>query len=259
MASCIEKFPDKNSEEYKQCQQQKAVDAWDAKINVGEAELSPEEEVILNDYNKVITLTKEDETEAINFLNKKAENFFKNAEYYKEGSSYTMASPRIKKRTANQLKKYIEDSDYTYEDYLNYQETGTLPVLNESQIEEEKNIIIKNKKRNFLEEVDNDVRISIEQKLIRQQDIAKKALDKNKFLQNQIVQVNDKGELTGGDLFNVNEEMRRLDYSLTNAREKAKPKINSIQKRVDDAATFTNAEGEKIIDIDQKISYLNSL
>ena len=74
MTSCIEKFPEyqtTQAEEYKQCQKQIANDAWDAKINVGEAELNSDEEAILNDYNKAITLTKEDETDAINFLNKK--------------------------------------------------------------------------------------------------------------------------------------------------------------------------------------------
>ncbi len=261
MLDCKEKFPEyqtTQAEEYKQCQQQKANDAWDSKINVGEAELNTDEAAILNEYNKAITLTDQDETDAVNFINKKTTDIFKNAEYYTEGSTHTMVGPQIKKRNEDQIKKYLKDSGYTYEQYLSFKENGSLPEIEETDIEEEKNIIIKNKKRDFLENVDSDLRIGVEQKLIRQQDIARKALDTNKFLQNQIVQVNDKGDLTGGELFDISSEMRRMTFSLNKSRDDVKPQISSIQKRVDDAATFTNSEGVKITDINKKIEFLKN-
>ena len=261
MTSCIEKFPEyqtTQAEEYKQCQKQIANDAWDAKINVGEAELNSDEEAILNDYNKAITLTKEDETDAINFLNKKTTDIFKDAAYYVDGNTSTMVAPKIKKRSESEIKKYLEKSNYTYEDYLKFKETGNLPILTDDKIEEERNIIIKNKKRDFLENVDNDLRIGVEQKLIKQQDIAKKALDTNKFLQNKIVEVNKDGDLSGGELFDVSSEMNRMTYSLNKSRNKVKPQINTIQTRIDDAATFTNSEGEKITDINQKVAFLKN-
>ena len=52
--------------------------------------------------------------------------------------------------------------------------------------------------------------------------------------------------------------MNRMTYSLNKSRNEVKPQINTIQTRIDDAATFTNSEGEKITDIDQKVAFLKN-
>jgi len=260
MASCIEKFPDVNSEEYKTClQKQQDKDAWSNKINTGTGKFTEEEEVIVKDFNKTITLTKEDEEKAIEHLNNKTKNLFDKAGTYTtktwRGNSYVTTT---KTRSEEQIKKFFEDSNYSYDDYLVYKDTGNLPALTDSQIEEEKDIIIKNNTRDFLEEVDDDLRKSIVFKLAEQQNIAKKKLDTNKDSQAKIVTVDDKGNMNGGELFDIDKQIRLMSTSLEMSRDKVKPEISRIEKRMNDVATFMNTDGESVVDINKKIEFLQS-
>jgi len=260
MASCIEKFPDVNSEEYKTClQKQQDKDAWSNKINTGAGKWTEEEEVIVNDFNKAITLTKEDEEKAIEYLNNKTKNLFDKAGTYTtktwRGNNYVTTT---KTRSEEQIKKFFEDSDYSYDDYLVYKDTGNLPALTDSQIEEEKDIIIKNNTRDFLEEVDDDLRKSIVFKLAEQQNIAEDKLGTNKDSQARIVTVDDKGNINGGELFDIDKQIRLMSTSLEMSRDKVKPEISRIEKRMNDVATFMNADGESVVDINKKIEFLQS-
>jgi len=244
-----------NSTQYRQC-----INNTEALKN---AEFTEEEQGILDNYN-AISLSDEDQQDIIDDLKKSKEKIFKEARYYKPfGIPSRGYQPSLKSRSESQLKKFFESSDLTYEDYLKYQDDGTIPNPTEEDILKEQNIRIENKQRDFLENVDNSSREIISQKQKAQQKIFEEQQLKLEKEKNNIADVDEKGKLVGGEVFEIDKKLKNMQGFIGNQFDSNKVEptavfyenFNSLVKQRNVLVNeYEKISNKQILDLDENAS-----